>query len=237
MNKINLVIKQIGDRQGGQHGVVRWLMAQFNGIYFWKNNAGIRHNILEISKFPDMSLFKKNKKIFIDENLIAIFAGYEDTTLARVNRFEFLKFADKQYNIIVLRDPYNLFASKIYNWTKNSPHKRQQYSKKLKVWKQKAREVLNKECYFINFNKWFVNKKYRKEIISWFPEFTFTDDNKELVRGLGKSSFDKKEFNGKASQMNLLKRYKTVIDDPLMKNLIEDKEVTELSNQIFGKII
>jgi hypothetical protein len=237
--KIDFEFRLFGDRQGGQHAIVDWLLYQFNGVTYRKNDALQRHDVLKMSEFPNMNQFKLwSKKV--ENNYISTFANYEDKTIDFVDAWGYSQHATKRYDIIVLRDPYNLFASKIYNWRANSPRRLKQFDKKIDIWKEKARKVLENKCCFINFNKWFVDIEYRKEILSYFPEnvFTFTDEGKEdMPTRHGRSSFNGKEYHGKASQMNILYRYKDMLDDPLMKKIIADKEIKELSDQIFGKII
>ncbi len=239
MEKIDFEFRLIGDRRGGQHAIIYWLMFQFNGFLFWKNDASGKHDILRLSKFPNLHRFR----LFLregDKRFIATMVNYEDKTLEVVDSYNYSQYSNYRYDMIVLRDPYNLFASKIYHWRKNKPWKLKYYLKNLETWKQKAKEVLNKKCLFINFNKWFVNEEYRREILLWFPEkvFIFTDFYKKYVPMIyGQSSFDGRKFYGKANQMDILGRYKRVRDDPLMKKLVADKEIKELSGQIFGKVI
>ena len=242
-DKIDFEFRLIGDRQGGQHAVSYWLFHQFNGVLHWKNNAGQKHNLLEISGFPSMSGFTKWSDNTV-KRFVAIAANYEDKTLKDVRGYFYPQYSKERYDIIILRDPYNLFASRIHNWRTNSPARLGQFSRKLEIWKQKAKEVINKECYFIDFGKWFVDRGYREHILSWFPEgvFIFTDEGKEDMsnyprESVGISSFDGRKFDGKASQMDLLHRYKKMIDDPLMKKVFVNDEVRGLSEQIFGKVM
>ena len=244
--KIDFEFRVTGDRQGGQHAVLYWLFSQFRGRIFYKNNAMRGHNILKRSQFPSLELFRSN--IFFDNDndndndTIATVALYEDKSVNYINNLPYLLHGEKKYDIIILRDPYNLFASKIHGWRsyyKNSK-RLDQFDERLIAWKQKAEEVLSGKGYFINFNKWHINKIYRKEIVSAFPKeaFKFNDSAKHFMpKHGGKSQWSGRKFMKEANKLDLFNRYKKIIKDPLMIRLMEDKEVAELSNQIFGKII
>ena len=49
-------------------------------------------------------------------------------------------------------------------------------------------------------------------------------------------SFDGMEYDGKASQMKVLERWKNFKDDPFYLSLFNDRELVELSETIFGHL-
>jgi hypothetical protein len=240
VKKIDFEFRMIGDRQGGQHAVAYWLFHQFNGVIYWKNSGQHKHDLLKMSNFPDLKLFKQWSENTINKHT-AIAVSYEDKTLEVVNTYPYPQYTEKRYDIIILRDPYNCFASKIHNWRNRCPRKAGKFEMKLNAWKQKARTVISKECsFFIDFGKWFSSKEYRQLILTWFPKdaFVFTDDHlNNIPKKAGASTWDERTFEGKAQQMDINNRYKGIIDDPLMKKIMADEEVKELSDKIFGKIL
>ena len=47
-------------------------------------------------------------------------------------------------------------------------------------------------------------------------------------------SFDNLTFDGRATQMKVLERWRQVADEPLYRSLVADPELIELSTTIFG---
>ncbi len=239
--KIDFEFRIIGDRRGGQHAIIQWMFSQFNGAIFRRNNAFHHHDVFKLSGYPDMKNFKSQSGSE-ENNFVATVVNYEDKTLKIVEDYGHDQYSKERYDIIILRDPYNLFSSKAraYRKWKKGVFDIELYNILVGRWKEKARAVLNKESYFINYNKWFSDECYRRDILKWFPKgvFAFTDSHLNIIPdGWGKSSFTGREFKYEANKMNVLKRYEEMKDHPMVKLIIEDKEVGELSNKIFGEII
>lgn len=134
--------------------------------------------------------------------------------------------------ILLLRDAPNLFASRL---------SLQQVAKKttqdtVKLWKEYAKEALHPTYgkVVINFNHWCQSKTYRRDLARDL-QFIFTDRGRMRVTGVGLgSSFDKRQFDGNAVHMKLSSRWKHCIDDPRYRELLADKEVRELTAELFG---
>lgn len=237
-DKIDYEFRIVGDRRGGQHAVIQWMFTQFNGIIFRKNNAFSQHDIFKLSGFPDLKKFKAWSKN-IEKSFTASVVNYEEKSLDILEKYGYKQYSKERYDIIILRDPYNLFSSKIKAW-KVGEYDINKFQKQLNSWIEKAKQVLNKESYFINYNRWFCDTDYRKEILTWFPKgsFTFTDEYKEVVpKGFGGSAFDGRKFNKEAEKMNVLNRYRGMEEHFILNLVIKNKEVVSLSDKIFGKII
>lgn len=155
-------------------------------------------------------------------------------------REEFLGKSEHRFDILILRDPYNNFASLIkkeesINLSKNP-------DAIIKKWIEHAKEYLGLSNYFqnrisISYNEWFTNKAYRQKIAEALG-LVFTDAGINMVPNVGKgSSFDKVNYAGQASQMNVLSRYKVFLDHPIMLKVLANKELNELSEEIFGSIV
>jgi hypothetical protein len=93
----------------------------------------------------------------------------------------------------------------------------------------------NEDVYGINYNKWFEDKSYREQICKDI-DIPFTDEGINYVPPDGRgSSFNKRKFNGKAQEMGVLERYKSMLENPkFMKIVSLDKEVIELTEEHFG---
>ncbi len=145
-----------------------------------------------------------------------------------------------QFDIVLVRDPYNLFASLIK--TSNNISELSNSQLVIDKWKEHAKEYLGytnhlKHQVGISYNAWFQDQEYRRELADRL-KLTFTDDGMDSVPMFGKgSSFDGQRFDGNARKMGVLSRYKHFLDHPVMEQVLADQEIRELSYTIFGDIL
>ena len=120
--------------------------------------------------------------------------------------------SSKLFNILVLRDPFNMLASR---WYKAGPVPQlKDDSEILDLWEIYAEEYLGITNFLtskipINYNLWFSSIDYRKQLSAHFG-LSFTDAGLNVVpkaSGSG-SSFDKTSYDGKGNQMKVLERWK-----------------------------
>ena len=109
------------------------------------------------------------------------------------------------------------------------------------LWIDYAKEYLgetnylkhNKVC--INYNQWFADIEYRREIAEKLQvKFSDAGIDKVTVFG-GGSSFEGKQFDGKATSMDVLNRWHKFCDYPQYKQFFNE-EVLKYSEKIFGHI-
>ena len=149
----------------------------------------------------------------------------------------------KTVNVLVLRDPRNLFASRIRMASRLDVPcfrtDRTSMQRFVDLWKAQAREFLgitsvlrNRVC--IYYNTWFSSRAYRSEISNRL-HLTFTDNGfNEVSDEGGGSSFDGMAFDGKGSQMNVLSRYAELTPDEvrILDRVLEDEEIVRLARLI-----
>lgn len=225
-----------GMRRSGNHAVINWILKQLSGATCYNNNMGPFHppeNTI-IKKFSIRGFSKFNLLVSLEDKWC------KDAFL----EFNPLKFgqAKKQFNILILRDPYNMFASR-WVWKddfgllfrEDKSHQKMI----IDLWKDHARTFLkwqgDKESVRIplNYNRWFEEKDYRKSIAVQL-DLKFTDAGKEDVTNYGHgSSFDGRDLHKQASNLKVLERWKGTIDDPIYRGLFEDEELKELARNIF----
>ena len=117
---------------------------------------------------------------------------------------------DNITNVVVLRDPYNLFASRVNFWEKSTIPEVESICRFRQLWKNHANQRFNKNTIMIYYNKWFVDKNYRTDVCRQL-NIEFSDAGINDVVGFGDgSSFDFTNFNGKANKMCVLTRYKQI---------------------------
>nr|WP_293093742.1 hypothetical protein [Okeania sp. SIO2F4] len=90
--------------------------------------------------------------------------------------------------------------------------------------------------YVISYNKWFADINYRQELSSQLNlEFSDAGINEVKWQGSG-SSFDGLSFQSKGSEMNVLGRWQEFVNDPLYCSLLNNQELIDYSEKIFGYI-
>jgi len=247
-------IRVIGLQRSGNHPIINWIGSQYpkkkvyllNNIEPYKNPFKSLHRTII---FHNLHLNKKNELKKPSKKDCLIYS-YEDipleqisSTLSEKNHDKWLGKSSKRYDVLILRDPFNLFASRLQRELDNVGNKINISTDKgflIELWKQYAKEYLGLTNYLknkkiiINYNRWFLDKNYRKHIANAL-DIPFTDKgfNEVLEVGNG-SSFDGLKYHLKTHKMNVLKRWKKFHNNKKYKSLFKDLELIKLSNKIFG---
>jgi hypothetical protein len=119
----------------------------------------------------------------------------------------------KLFNILVLRDPFNMLASRWYK--PGLVPQLKDDSEVLDMWEIYAEEYLGITNFLeskipFNYNLWFSSLDYRKQLSAQFG-LSFTDAGLNVVpksTGGHGSSFDKTSYDGRGNQMKVLERWK-----------------------------
>lgn len=268
----NKEIRVIGLRRSGNHAIMNWVRKQHSGEVFFINNAPINvnpfRNVYEDqvrkSKDPNISGWRTNNlerwrreakgKFAIKDCLLY---SYEDQALKRLSsrHFEkkhnlYLGKSKVRYDLIIVRDPYNLFASRLR--ANRRDNKAAEFTDFMKVksrhislpqlWIDYAKEYLCETNYLhnikipVNYNQWVFDVEYRRQIAEKLGiDFTDSGFNDVMTNG-GGSSFDGVDLQGKASEMSVLERWKSFYKDPDFRALVRNEKLIEYSLKIFGSI-
>lgn len=217
-------------RRTGNHIIINWLRNHCSDSVFY-NNIKLKKPVPD-SRFPDIDPSQKPN----------VFVSYEEYNLdiPSDSHFDNLGIFNKRYNIIILRDVFNLFASRL----KHKGLRRETLigkKKFIRMWKNYAKEFLgdtnnvpDKLC--INYNKWFSSFDYRRNLEKSLG-FELCDDGLDdvPVKGHG-SSFDGKKFDGMGRYMKVKKRWKNMVSDKKYVSLFND-DLISLNDRIFGNLI
>ena len=237
--------------RSGHHAIVHWIEEQAGNVGCFLNDCSPRRNPYLTCAKDGYSSFKR---VELSEQAAGrhtrkdfLLYNYESQELSAVadsvfdaNREKWLGRSKTRQDLLVLRDAFNFFASirkvrddrsglfideRLGNW--------------VRLWKAYAREfksdsAMLPEKVTVSFNAWVSDREYRKALASKLG-LEFTDAGRERVVAWG-SSFDGKRFDGEASQMQVLKRWQGMAEDPLYRSLFRDRELVDLSNEIFGFI-
>lgn len=214
--KINVV----GLARSGQHGVVNWLFQQFDCSLFLNNYYARPHN----SSVYDPVWFMREKMVGVlngDSGLKPSVLGFGlEGSIDRAT-------ASANFSVAVVRDIKNHVASLVKHPTLNP-----NWDEFFEEWKKYANKALevsdahDPKMMLVEFPAWAINRHYRELAASVFSIksglfFEYTDSGKESVMASGGgSSFDKQNFDGKASQMDVLNRWRDVKLPPIPKDVL-----------------
>ncbi len=236
-----------GMKRSGNHGIINWLIAH-DRFLFYNDIIQIAPILTGEKTIPapvDFNQWFKRKRLpsllklsfFMKKFILrkySLIASLEDHSLSVR---PFYNVPCELTNILILRDPCNLFSSRI---RKAGQIKHPAYSldkdrlkdKDLELWKSHANEFAgvtnhleNKVC--ICFDAWFSNQDYRKQISQKLNlEFTDAGFSKISNKG-GGSSFDKTSFDGNNQMMNVLNRKANLMESEqqLLEEILADNDL------------
>lgn len=246
-----------GLQRSGNHAIINWL-GGLDKILFFNNVIGpgpIWRGEKEIPKPVPYSFWLK-KKLSERRSFLPFFvkkAKYKNHhVLASIEDMElstrvFIETSRPVKHILLVRDPRNLFASRIRRKLNGStkhlgyPIEAGHFMDRIMVlWRSHVREFLgqtsflnNKTCIF--FDAWFVSEEYRRGIASALG-FTYHDVGMGAVTHWGGgSSFDGLSFSESAKSMRVLDRASQLTNYErgiLDLYLNYDQEAIELSVQL-----
>ena len=244
----DLEICALGMSRSGNHAIADWIFAQARRPKLLLNCAEGKTNPffscrplasgLGWRAEPDIDIVAEREGRFACKALLM--HTYEDSWLGHAfsreleeKREQWLGPARRRINLLVLRDPYNLFASRLKMGCGLRPHIAR------KIWKQHAREALGEtrrlrgETLVVLYNRWAGERSYRCEIAQALG-LNFSDATFERVpECAGGSSFDGLRFSGRASEMPTGKRWMQFVEDGPFKDLF-DRQMIALTERLFG---
>jgi len=226
-----------GLKRGGHHAIINWILKHYKSSIYY-NNCIFEKNDFYVAN--NNEIFKTGSHPYCVKVL-----SFEDRPNIDESSMEIISKNDKpKKNIIILRDAYNNYASRFEK--KIYPHKKKwneiwhNYDD-TEIWKKYAKEFVGETNYLnaikINYNFWFKDIEYRKQISKNFGEFTDEGFLQVLDFGAG-SSFDYQKFNNNAQEMKVLERWKKFFyDKHYCEKIIKDKELEELNKKIFNFVL
>jgi hypothetical protein len=243
-----------GMKRSGNHAIINWLKAHDRFVFF--NNiipiASILRGVKTIPPPVDFTLWLRRELLprglqwafFLKRFALRtrrVIVSLEDHDL---QIRPFLNVPCEVTNILILRDPHNLFASRI---RKASLVDNPAYpgragpamERVVQVWKGHAREYLGLTDYLDNrlciyFNSWVSSQDYRRHV-SRGLSLEFTDDGFSRVSQIGGgSSFGGTRFADDSLRVDVRNRssYLTDAERQLHKDVLEDEELRELAHRI-----
>lgn len=243
----------VGMSRSGNHAIVSWILVQLEGRWCFLNCVEPRTNpFLTARPTDDGRCFETNDPDFDIEAHAAgqvspkdyLLLSQEDTFLnpalgqqATAIHTAAVGCSERWLDVIILRDPYNLFASRRrLGFHVVSDHAM------VRIWRQHARAFLGeirnapRPTVAISYNAWVRDRGYRRRLADVMG-LRFTDDRfARIARCAGGSSFDGYRFDGDARRMGVFDRWRHYWHDADFRRLF-DRETEQLSRRIFGRIL
>jgi hypothetical protein len=247
------VVRIVGMARSGNHAIINWILEQLSGRWCFLNCAEPSTNPFQTarpvadgepvfrSSIPGFDLAAERagrlspKDVLLfshEDTFLKIAFGHKATAIQEAAAGA----AQRRIDVVILRDPYNLFASRrrlSYQFVTDLTA--------VRIWKQHARAFLGEngfvgpEAVRISYNDWVRNRGYRRRIAGELG-LRFTDSGIDRVaRCAGGSSFDGTRYEGRATQMRLFDRWRRYADDPAFRALF-DGQMADLAERIFGPL-
>jgi hypothetical protein len=248
-------IRLVGLRRSGNHALINWIGKQQDGVVEHLNNIPIgenpyrHHYEYTLDRWPEktkmLQLFwQQSQGNFYRKNCLIY--NYEDYGLAKIfyPAFErkhdwYLGKSERRFDVIIIRDPFNLLASRIKK-KKSFIHVKSSNRTFTDLWKEYAKEYLGETNYLqqtkvcVNYNRWIQDVEYRRSIAEKLG-LHFSDTGFQEMADMG-SSFENTRYGDETAQQELMSRWQHYLDDDLFQMLLRDRELIEYSNYIFGKL-
>lgn len=244
----DLEIQVLGMSRSGNHAICNWIFSQCDEPKLLLNCAEGKTNPFATCRpfserqpgwreAPEPAAHEAYPKMGAQRALLM--HSYEDSWLAHAfsreleaHHDEWLGPSRRRVRLLILRDPYNLFASRMKMSADLPVHVAR------KMWKQHAREALGetqkiKNKLVVLYSHWAAEREYRRRIAAEL-DLNFTDAGASHVpKTMGGSSFDGTSFDGRAAEMATRDRWRAYAHDSAYRAIF-DQEMVALATQLFG---
>lgn len=232
----------LGLMRSGNHAVINWVANQSPGLVSFCND--LKPGLSPKSAIQRQTRLNSIKQAFTHKTLIYSYEDYEPKAIFPpefvTRKAHYVGKSAIATAVLILRDPYNLFASRLLwnrhagEWFREKPEYRNHI---LKLWKAHAKEFLGETNFLgknklsINYNKWVEEIEYRQSIACSL-DISFSDKGMEETPEYGGgSSF------GEIQATSTMQRWQKVSNSEyrsIYQELIDDNELKYLSDEIFG---
>lgn len=225
----------VGMMRSGLHCVMAWIASQWNDgeishyvlndLIYLAGNVQTEASILDPAPFAEHQLCLANiEDLPFDE------ASARIETLIAATELRPGKI------VLLIRDPFNLFASRIMCRDKSINFKAGHHTRQaVAFWLEHAITACAAEALdvdVLNYNTWVQSPAYRKQWTEEVLQVPFTDSGINYIPSNGGgSSFDGLNFQHKANKMDLFNRWKTIPEIWYQENFPRD--VFEKSRELF----
>ncbi len=255
----SVAMRFLGLQRSGNHAIINWIGAQFpKPRVYLLNNVKIPSNpFLSASKESGQSniLFngfrvdrvRESEGQFVPKDcLLCSFEDYEVFEVfdpVHIGKLDGdVGKSECKRNILILRDPFNLFASR-WQREKDGQNNRiplkSAFGRVVELWKAHAREYLGETNYMdriegekvvISYNSWFASGEYRKDLAASLG-LHFTDAGYGQISKVGGGS----SFYADVTLGQLLCKSWKVFNPKAVQQLIRKKRFFKLIRSVVGR--
>lgn len=244
-------IRVIGMSRSGNHAIMQWITAQQPGRWLLLNCCEGKQNPFTSARpLPGGDCSQSSYSHDVQQERPGSFSSkellifnHEDSFLAHAcsdeyeqRHDEWVGPSEERIDLLLLRDPFNLFASRF---------NRRGYAVKvaaaLRIWKQHARQFLGdinrltQRPVLVSYDHWFCDREYRRRLAADLGLPGSDAGLQRVATCFGGSSFDGLDYDGRAQQMPVLTRWQRLADDPTFASIF-DEQTIELARRAFGDI-
>jgi len=181
----------------------------------------------------------------IQQDWDCLLLSFEEWHINDIDNNEFIERHDEWYgrskqinNILVLRDPFNCLASVLKGGHYWPVPLKNVVDNFIDLWKNHAKEFIGQTKYLsnltkINFNKWHIHGGYRMTIMERLNIKIDESSFQYIPEFSNGSSFTGYDKQGMASNLRLQDRWRSCQDLIEFKMLKQDKELIDMSYEIF----
>jgi hypothetical protein len=239
-----------GLRRGGNHAIIAWIASSYpdNSVYYFNDVSHSYSNLFEseltgpsnqlagtvAAKMISCPLATADKKCIIQ--------SYEDNFLELILEIDKQEIGQSKnrVNIVVLRDPLNMIASRLELYRIGNPYVEVtkeiidlwcEYAEQYLRFLEKKETILDTnstKTIFINYNHWVESKEYRDMIASAIGINPATANHHSRMLYGGGSSFKSSD----SSNVNL--RWKKYENDPVFMRWANDPRIIKYNEKLFG---
>ena len=220
----DLLVKFFGIRRSGNHAVIYWLLRHQQDHYFF-NDSNV--------PFDARCMLKRLRYAFPFKHKLTI-VSWENKPLDKPLYVKTLT-ASKEKTIIIMRDPFNWLASHMAKRWGTNNQLLTLYMSHLNEFLGETNHLGDKIC--VNYNRWFADQEYRKEISKQvgFAKFHDSGINNVPSEG-GGSSFDGVRLRGSARKMKVLDRWRNFAREEKYQKWIQWPELIEKANLVWPEM-
>jgi hypothetical protein len=234
-------IRVTGLQRSGNHAIINWIRRQAGNDTLFFNDVDPERPF-EIERMP-----KAEREQAPRESYDCVLYSYEDRVLELINRKSFYPQTnafgvevDQRFDVVIYRNPFNSFASRLKHNVVSSAMATYISGLNLpELWLTYAYEATGRSSHMtqarvvVNYDRWCTSKEYRRQVAERL-ELTFTDEGFNEITAFGDgSSFDKTAYDSQASRMETDQRWKAFAEDPAYISLFADRQISDLTLELF----
>jgi hypothetical protein len=226
-------------QRSGHHAVMEWLRSML-ALKYGKESVVFMNWINEYRNTLDPFNNDPGKAQQPREALIYNFedCGLYMPTASSKFVHRIVGSSEKRFNVLIIRDVYNLLASRMERTRKQNKPFTHPYNLFIQLWIEHAKAAVNAETGVgsifdvIKYNNWFESEDYRKHV-SKHLELPYCDDTLDTISQAGEgSSFI--GIHGTARKLDVLSRWKNYRSDEEYIQLVHSAETANLNQDLFG---